>query len=67
MLYLLASLYWWCNDKSVGGKSAKKNKHSSTKTLHRILNIEQYEPYSHLGCTEMLRNGKQFLLHMGYL
>jgi hypothetical protein len=33
------------------------------KTLDRNLKIEQHEPHKNRGWTQVLRQGKQFLLH----
>jgi len=44
----------------------KKTKGQTTiyKTLHRKLKIEQHEPTTNRGWTQVLRKSKQFLLHM---
>jgi hypothetical protein len=36
------------------------------KILHRKLKIEQHETTKNQGWTQLLRKGKQFLLHMWY-
>ena len=32
-------------------------------TLHRKLKIEQHEPHKNTGWTQVIQNGKYFLLH----
>ena len=38
-------------------------KRTNTKTLHRKLTTKEHKPTKNWGCSQVLGNGKQYLLH----
>jgi hypothetical protein len=52
------------NDRLYNGHKKQDNRTKTYKTLHRKLKIEQLGPLLKPGWTQVLRKGKQFLLHM---
>ena len=51
-------------DNTMAKRKSKQAKTTKNKTLHRKIKIEQHGPHTNQGCFQVLRMGKEFLLHM---